>query len=428
MKNKKLFSLALTSMLFCSQLVQAQTSSDLEHLKLTPQQIAARSAKLNPLLRNLSNLNTLQTITELKSIFGVDVFVRKTTDTYQNNGYYAYNRLVQDDCPKDHTVEDAMRNAVIYLFTQGCFLNTVASSENPLHGMKISPVMSIGEDFYNETTRNRNPYYENFKSSGFPEVAFMNISETGPEKEKGLLRSSASKSSWSVFDDRVSKGSYTSEGLLTSRTRSAAIVSSTLQRPVVQTPIAARLVEAFRQSGLKALDVTLVVTPNKFTADKYDVKSNSPRYTSDLRFHIEEFNKTYKATSSMVIYPAYSLTSPIPKPIMILGDTLTVSQIKKVIEEHAPKIYAYNKLVEELLLPTSEYITEAMNHPVITAEVAKMSRKLGREISQENLRQAIMEAYLSTVYVGLAAGAAVAVIANPSIILMAEAVFFSMPH
>lgn len=105
-----------------------------------------------------------------------------------------------------------------------------------------------------------------------------------------------------------------------------------------------------------------------------------------------------------VIYPHFSKIAPIPQPVIFLSRDANYDDVVDLLREHAPRIYAHNKLFNANLLPSVRDINEMLRkYPNILAEVQRVKG----QVSRENLINAIQGAFLKVTYSSLLAAGAV---------------------
>jgi len=145
-------------------------------------------------------------------------------------------------------------------------------------------------------------------------------------------------------------------------------VYTTTNARLFTAPVMNDFIEAMKNLNLKALDATV----------------------NFLNTDIPNSTKTYK-----VIYPTYSKIAPIPQPVIFISKSASYGDIVEMLTEHAPKIYAYNKLLVKNLLPSVNDINDLLKkYPNLLKEVEK---KVG-QVKRENLVNAIQSAFLNVTY------------------------------
>jgi hypothetical protein len=168
-------------------------------------------------------------------------------------------------------------------------------------------------------------------------------------------------------------------------TREALFTST--QNRLFTAPVMSDFLEAMKNLNLKAIDATVTFVNGTVVEGQYSVP--------------------YK-----VVYPTFSKIAPIPQPVIFISSNATYSDITQLLTEHAPKIYAYNKLFMANLLPSVNEINDILiKYPNIIKEVEKKAGK----VSRANMINAVQSAFLNVTYgtgvllaapVGLAAMAA----------------------
>lgn len=149
-----------------------------------------------------------------------------------------------------------------------------------------------------------------------------------------------------------------------------ALYTST-QNPLFSAPIMSDFLEAMKNLNLKGLDATVNFVNGDISGTKYQV-----------------------------IYPHYSRIAPIPQPVIFLSESATYYDIVEMLQQHAPRIHAYNKLFNASVLPSIKDINELLSkYPNILTEVQKAKGY----VSRQNLISAIQQAFLNVTY-GVGAG------------------------
>lgn len=135
-----------------------------------------------------------------------------------------------------------------------------------------------------------------------------------------------------------------------------------------------RFLDAIRLEQLKALDATIVF----------------------LKRNKVVLNKQNKATVSVaVIYPPAESAAPVPQPMIFIGSSATIEDLTNMLEEHAPKIAAYNKLFDEHLLPSLTTFSQLLK------KFPELEQKILAEVGEVNeamKHEAMFRAYLSEVF------------------------------
>ena len=88
-------------------------------------------------------------------------------------------------------------------------------------------------------------------------------------------------------------------------------------------PSLLNFVEAMDQTKLKAIDATIVFLAGNL----------------------------YGNNNFEVIYPSYHRLTPIPQPIIFIDRKASKRDLVEMLKEHAPRIYTYNKMFDQELLP-----------------------------------------------------------------------------
>lgn len=168
-------------------------------------------------------------------------------------------------------------------------------------------------------------------------------------------------------------------------TREALYTSA--QNRLFTAPVMSDFLEAMKSLNIKAIDATVMFVNGSIKEDSLE--------------------KPYK-----VIYPTFSKIAPVPQPVIYISSNATYSDISQLLNEHAPKIYAYNKLFMKNLLPSVNEINDLLiKYPNILKEVEEKAGK----VSRANMINAVQSAFLNVTYgtgvllaapIGLAAMAA----------------------
>jgi hypothetical protein len=153
----------------------------------------------------------------------------------------------------------------------------------------------------------------------------------------------------------------------------ALAVFSTTQNPLFEAPVLRSFSDAMNTVGLRALDATVVFLAVPILVDR-----------------TENDTLPYQ-----VIYPQNDKVAPIPRPVVFVSPDATDEDLKAMLTDHAPRIFAYNKLFNEDVLPSVLQLDALLKK--FAAEdpiVAKLIEKVGIE----NARNALHAAHLKMAY------------------------------
>jgi hypothetical protein len=169
-----------------------------------------------------------------------------------------------------------------------------------------------------------------------------------------------------IFDTSVSRALYT-----------------TSTSPLFSAPVMSEYLDAMKNLNLRGLDATI-----NFVSDRL------------------AGNKSYE-----VVYPHFSRIAPIPQPIIFISKDASYNDLVEMLETHAPRIFAYNRLFNASVLPSVKDINDLLTkYPNIMEEV----RKVRGQVSRQNLVNAIQGAFLNLTYgVGAGVVGAAALLAAP---------------
>jgi len=160
-------------------------------------------------------------------------------------------------------------------------------------------------------------------------------------------------------------------------------IYSTLEEPLFSMPIIGNFFDAMKNTQLRGLDATVVFANGTVINDRESLEYS-------------------------VIYPELNKYSPIPKPVIFISSSADSYDLEEMLNEHAPQIYAYNKLFDQRMLPQLAELTRALEkHPTLTRdlEIARDSNDL------KTARMKVVNAFLKVNYMILTG--AVAAITAP---------------
>lgn len=143
-------------------------------------------------------------------------------------------------------------------------------------------------------------------------------------------------------------------------------VYSSVKKRLYTSPVMNDFLEAMKDLNIKALDATVTFSNGELVAGAY-----------------------------AVVYPNFSKLAPIPQPAIFISETATYTDMIEMLNIHAPKIYAYNKLFTANLLPTVNEINALLTkYPNIIKEV---EQKVGK-VQRQNMVNAVQAAFLTVTY------------------------------
>jgi hypothetical protein len=336
----------------------AALNLSLEHLSLTPSQIKKRDKSLAPIYDNYQNVNLSSVANALEGAYGLNIYHHMTK-----------KELNLSD------KKNVMENAVRYYVGDSSLFNQAAEG---IMSYRDSVKIEKGNSYYN--------------SGPFPEIS-AELIEGNKKKWQPVI----SIYSPSILASKSTQDAIT-DFVFRSKIGTREAVYSTIKKPLFSRPVMSNFLEAMKVLNLKGLDATIVFTSGDILLmDQYDSKKGTLMYK--------------------IIYPTFSKLAPIPQASIFINPKASVEDIVEMLNEHAPKIYAYNKLFNANLLPSVAEINELLKkYPNIIAEVEK---KVGR-VKRENLVNAVQAAFLNVTY------GAGALIATPIAIgAMAASAIFS---
>lgn len=169
-----------------------------------------------------------------------------------------------------------------------------------------------------------------------------------------------------IFDTSVSRALYT-----------------TSTSPLFSAPVMSEYLDAMKNLNLRGLDATINFVSGRLAG-----------------------NKPYE-----VVYPHFSRIAPIPQPIIFISKDATYTDLVEMLEVHAPRIFAHNRLFNANVLPSVKDINDLLTkYPNIMEEV----RRVRGQVSRQNLVNAIQGAFLNLTYgVGAGVVGAAALLAAP---------------
>jgi hypothetical protein len=366
---KRLLVLALTATLTLhafAQTAPVQLNLGLDHMTLTARQIRERDRLLKPIYDNYQTIN-------LSSV------ANAVERAYATNIYHHRSRAELTLGNKKGVMENAVR---YYMGTESLF-DTAEASVIPFRA-SVQPVR------------------DNSGSSGY-----------GSSKDRELFNTISAKlieGSERHFNETVDIASpsilatFQSEQeteFMYMRTGTRRAVYSTTTNQLFTAPVMSDFLEAMKQLNLRGLDSTV----NFVNGDVSEVTPGPvDRWGNPTRNVVMRLK--YK-----VVYPHFSRLAPIPHPVIFISDSATISDMVELLENHAPRIHAYNKLFNLSVLPSVQDINSVLSRfPNILEEV----RKIKGDVSRQNLVNAVQSAFLTMTYgVGAGVVGAAALIAAP---------------
>ncbi len=387
-------SLLALSILMSSGVALADTNStsldlDLSYLELTAKEIKKRDKLLKPIYDNYEEQNVSSMINAIEKIFGMNVY-----ENYYNSQYVGHERNLSD---KKGVMENAVR---FYTYT--------ANSKSAFDRVE-SRVLSQKNTVVLESTRSsclNHKLTKGDKDEFSSELCLSSPYLINTQYEKEYERS--------LFGGYYKKGIYT-----------------TSKNPIFEAPIMNTYIDALNSMKLKALDATVVFTNSDIFEEgtKLDIDNRNsaeviPKRECDESGwrcqNVAPASKKYK-----VIYPDYSKLAPIPQPIIYISKNADYADIEELIAEHAHKIYAYNKLFNETLLPSITDLNKVLRKfPNFLEDV----KKSGKTVSRENLLNAMKMAMLDVAYgTAIVGGAVVTGLAAVAAAPISLSVIFATP-
>lgn len=134
-------------------------------------------------------------------------------------------------------------------------------------------------------------------------------------------------------------------------------IESSLEAKLFEEPRIVELIDGLMRSKIKALDAKIFLAAGE-VSKKVKVKcgADSIRCGYFETERIEEERFPY-----LIVYPKFSVIAPVPAPIIYLSRYATISDITEMIRKEAPRIFAYNKLVDRNLIPRLEEINSILD-------------------------------------------------------------------
>ncbi len=344
------------------QMTQAEGVVDLDisYLELTPEEIRKRDKLLKPIYDNYENQNVSSLSNAIEEIFGMNVY-----HNYHNYSFQGKDRSLSNK-------KDVMENAVRFY----SYSIDDESDFDQVEKRVLSGKDSVGIDSSNCVDHTRTKGDKKY----FDEEECIYSSYLLDTK---YLR----KWKRTMIRGYYKKAVYT-----------------TTQNPLFEAPIMDIFVEALNNLSLKALDATVVFT-NSDIYKKENIKVHDS-YSS-----VKEVETCWNCPKEeivsekfKVIYPDYSKLAPIPQPIIYISKHAQYSDIEKMLKEHAPKIFSYNKLFNNLMLPSITDLNRMLSkHPNFIDDV----KKSGKVVARDNLINAMKMAMLDMAYGTAIVGGAV---------------------
>lgn len=370
-----------------SQAQQIQAHMNLDYLKLTPNEIRKRDKKLKPIYDYYQQATLQKVLEQIENTFGSNIYV--------------YNDTAGASL-KDKA--GTMDSAVTY-YTEGYSGNSAFVHIDP---SIIGPRETVSADGPNHLVRTTSDSYLD---------ATSNVRSAFALEIRGACEVHRM---W--ISDRNHQAVY-----------------SNLGNHLFEMPVMDRFISAMKDLNLKGLDATIVFTAGSSITRGAGGASSSTRYTGcdtyrgydapppppappapEYQWVPEQDGKgnvVYDENGQQVmvrieapapapavtkvVYPMFSHLAPIPQPIVYISKDASESDIAQMLQENAPKIYAYNQLFNKELLPQAEQIADALaKYPAIGAALAKANKT----VSAANQRDALYHAFLSVSFGLMAAG------------------------
>lgn len=368
---KRLLVLAMMATLTLPAFAQpapVQLNLGLDHMTLTARQIRERDRKLKPIYDNYQTINLSSVANAVERAYATNIYHHRSQP-----------ELTLGD--KKGVMENAVR---FYMGTESLF-NTAEDSVIPYRADVKVIVDRPGSSGY---------YYS---SHGSDNRLFNVIEGKLVQGDANKFDATLNIPSPSIL---VTSRSEQATEFLYMRTGTRRALYTTTTNQLFTAPVMSDFLEAMKQLNLRGLDATVnfvngdVAKEGPVTRDYY---GNSSRSSTAAKYR--------------VIYPHFSRLAPIPHPVIFISDSATLPDLVEMLEQHAPRIHAYNKLFNMSVLPSVQDINTLLSrYPNILEEV----RKAKGEVSRQNVVNAIQSAFLTMTY-GVGAGVlgAAALIAAP---------------
>jgi len=221
----------------------------------------------------------------------------------------------------------------------------------------------------------------------YGEMTYRRLDRSG----EVVIDSATNMRSWSAIDHQVSSKKRSLAGKKKK-------ILTTMGGFVYEEPWVLELLEGIKASNIKALDANIYLAAGRITAT---VSVNGYNRGQVVPYH--------------VVYPQLTELAPVPSPIVYLNKDATREEVAQLLNDHAPLIYAYNKVFDAQLMPKVRDLNSAFEgYGEVSAELEKLAQKIGRE----NAVSALFNGFLMVNYaiaVG-AVGTAGAVLSLPAIL------------
>lgn len=327
---------SFSGVLYAEETTPIQTLNlSLDYMSLTPAEIKKRDKLLAPIYDNYQNINLSSVSNALEKTYGLNIY---------------HHMLGKELNLKDK--KNVMENAIRYYNGDESLFNNAAPGVVS-YKAEMSFILPS------------NSYYSN--SEKFPELKLAFIEGNEDKWQDFANVRSPSILTTSLHEQKIRDVFFRSD----IGTRKAVFTS--VKNPLFSAPVMSNFLEAMKNLNLKGLDASVVFVTGEI-------------YSSESRKESVQYK---------VLYPNFSKLAPIPQATIYIAKNATTEEIMEMLSEHAPRIFAYNKLFNANLLPTVAEINDILKkHPNIIAEVEK---KVGK-VRRENLVNAVQAAFLNVTY------------------------------
>ncbi len=319
---------------------QIKQHLNLDYLKLTAAEIKRRDRKLQPIYDYYREATVQKVAQQIENTFGSNVY------QYQSTKYGLYTPNLSD---KASTMDSAVR-----FYTQQDVENT------PFDRIAPSVLSGKGSISINST-----------------DLTLKRVSgDESQFDEFCTFKSYYSNEKVSPFLLATVKNTRTRGGMIWDSHYEALYTS--LENHIFEVPVLDNFLSAMKDSNLKGLDATLV-----FAADTVFYRSRPAPYQA--------------------VYPSFSKLAPIPQPMIFISKTATEEDLTKMLQEEAPKVYAYNQLFNQQMLPQAEQMAKALaKYP----DVMQALKDAKSSVDQRNAEERLYDGFLTVTFGMLAAGLA----------------------
>lgn len=392
---------------------------NLDYLKLDARGIKARDKSLAPIYRSYENNRVSNVLKAIQTTFGTNL----------------YHHVKGQEI--DFGLNSKVNKPMVMAAAARAFIDT----------------RSCGSQYYDGCQELQSP----FRTAAESEVGYLNSVELESGKIT-TTRIRGKKDTFSETSEYSSLYALLTQESSASKDRMFGLFYTTIEglysstsNNLFTTPGVLHFLEALKESNLKGLDATVVFTNNNMRAEtklrevcRYE-RISTNNYTADeLRawaksnnidaiedylsavqsgelerkntkfqrytLHSWRTNSGIYTTVSTntcemqpyrpdlayhVVYPTFSRLAPIPQPVIYLNVNAPKAEMTKLIAEHAPRIYAYNKLFDQNVLPAVADLNSVLEeYPGLLEDVERLAGKVDRE----NFKAAVQQAFLTVAY------------------------------